>query len=320
MRVVIPGGSGQVGQILARHMARRGDEVFVLARGPVAVGRAVPWDGRSLGDWASVFDGADIVINLAGRSVNCRYTEANLREMLDSRVESARIVGQAIAAATRPPKVWLQMSTATIYAHRFDEANGEHGGRIGGDEVGVPPYWARSVNIAKAWEAALEEATTPYTRKVALRSAMVMSPDHGGIFDVMLALVRRGLGGSAGDGRQFVSWVHGGDFTRAVDFLIEREDLSGPVNLAAPTPLPYRDFMRALREAWGARVGLPAAKWMLELGAWAMRTDTELVLKSRRVVPERLLAAGFSFDFPEWPAAARDLAATQRLDRSGRRP
>ena len=179
----------------------------------------------------------------------------------------------------------------------------------------MPGYWARSVDIAKSWEAALNEAETPRTRKVALRSAMVMSADEGGIFDVMLALVRRGLGGAAGGGRQFVSWIHGADFVRVIDFLVAREDFAGAVNLAAPNPLPYGDFMRALRAAWGARVGLPATKWMLEIGAWAMRTDTELVLKSRRVIPERLLEAGFSFDFPEWQAAARDLVGTWRASR-----
>jgi uncharacterized protein len=279
------------------------------------VGRVVAWDGRNLGDWARAINGADVVINLAGRSVNCRYTEANLREMLDSRVESTRVVGAAIAACERPPKVWLQMSTATIYAHRFDAANGESTGVIGGNEAGVPRYWDRSVNIARAWEQALEDAKTPQTRKVALRSAMVMSSDKGGIFDVLLALARRGLGGSAGDGRQFVSWIHGNDFARAIDFLVARDDIAGAVNLAAPGPIPYGDFMRALRAACGARIGLPAAKWMLEIGAWAMRTDTELVLKSRRVVPERLLSAGYSFTFPEWAPAAESLVAARRADR-----
>lgn len=314
VKVVIPGGSGQVGQILARRFVARGDDVVVLARGgSVPAGRAVAWDGRTLGAWAKELDGADVVINLAGRSVNCRYTEANLRAMLDSRVASTQAVGAAIAAVERPPKVWLQMSTATIYAHRFDAANTESSGILGGQEAGVPAYWGRSVSIAKAWEAALEAAKTPHTRKLALRTAMVMSPDKGGIFDVMLTLVRRGLGGSAGDGRQFVSWIHGEDFARAVDFLIAKDDIAGPVNLAAPAPLPYKDFMRTLREAWGARVGLPAAKWMLEIGAWAMRTDTELVLKSRRVVPERLLGAGFRFEFEDWAAAARDLVARSRV-------
>ncbi len=291
---------------------------MVLARGgDVRAGRAVVWDGSTLGDWATEIDGADVVINLAGRSVNCRYTEANLRAMLDSRVASTHVVGAAISSAGRPPKVWLQMSTATIYAHRFDAANTESSGLLGGHETNVPAYWSRSVDIAKAWEAALDEAKTPRTRKVALRTAMVMSPDSGGIFDVMLKLVRRGLGGSAGDGRQFVSWIHGEDFARAVDFLVlAKDDIAGPVNLAAPGPLPYRDFIQDMRRAWGTRIGLPAAKWMLEIGAWAMRTDTELVLKSRRVVPERLLAGGFSFQFPEWPAAARDLVAAWRSGRS----
>ena len=313
MKVVIPGGSGQVGQILARHLVARGDDVVVLARsGSVPGGRAVAWDGTTLGAWAKEIDGTDVVINLAGRSVNCRYTEENLRAMLDSRVASTQVVGAAIAAVERPPKVWLQMSTATIYAHRFDAANTESSGILGGQEAGAPPYWGRSVSIAKAWEAALEAAKTPHTRKVALRTAMVMSPDKGGIFDVMLTLVRRGLGGSAGDGRQFVSWINGEDFASAIDFLVARGDIAGPVNLAAPGPLPYRDFMRTLREAWGARVGLPAARWMLEIGAWAMRTDTELVLKSRRVVSERLLGAGFRFDFEDWAAAAQDLVARSR--------
>jgi uncharacterized protein (TIGR01777 family) len=289
-------------------MLARGDEVVVLARGAANAGRVVSWDGRAVeAAWAKEIDGADLVVNLAGRSVNCRYTEANLRDMLASRVDSTRAVGAAIARASRPPALWLQMSTATIYAHRFDAPNGETTGLLGGEEPGVPGYWAYSVRIAKEWEAALAEAETPSTRKVALRTAMVMSPDEGGIFDVMLGLVRKGLGGTAGDGRQFVSWIHGEDFARAIDFLVSRGDLSGAVNLAAPNPLPYRDFMRLLRAAWGTRVGLPATRWMLELGAWVMRTDTELVLKSRRVVPERLLSAGFDFHFGGWEAASKDL-------------
>ena len=163
--------------------------------------------------------------------------------------------------------------------------------------------------------AAQDNADTPKTRKVALRTTMVMSPDAGGIFDVMFGLVRRGLGGNAGDGTQYISWIHDADFARAIDLLIERDDLSGAVNMAAPGPLPYRDFMRALRDASGTRIGLPATKWMLEIGAWAMRTDTELVLKSRRVVPERLLAEGFRFDFADWASASKDLVARWRSAR-----
>lgn len=313
MKIVLSGGSGQVGQLLARSFAQRGHDVVVLCRSlRVASGRAVAWDGRTLGAWAGELDGADVVINLAGRSVNCRYTEANLRAMYDSRVESTRVVGEAIARAARPPRAWLQMSTATIYAHRFDAPNDEATGVLGGGEVGAPAYWARSVAIARDWERAQAEAATPATRKVALRAAMVMSPDRGGIFDVMLGLVRRGLGGPAAGGAQYVSWIHDRDFVRAVDLLLERDDLRGPVNVASPGPLPYADFMRAFREAWGTGVALPAARWMLSLGAFVMRTDTELVLKSRRVVPGRLLESGFSFEFPSWPKAARDLVARWR--------
>lgn len=316
MKVVIAGGSGQVGQILARDLSGTGDDVVILCRGgKVPMGRAVAWDGRTIGPWAGEIDGADVVVNLAGRSVNCRYTDENLRAMMDSRVESTRVVGEAVASAARPPRVWLQMSTATIYAHRYDAPNDEASGIIGGDEPEVPDYWGFSVKIAREWERALAEAPTPNTRKVALRTAMVMSPDRDGIFDVMLGLVRYGLGGSAAGGRQFVSWIHDRDFVGAVRFLIQHDDITGPVNLASPDPLPYRDFMAALREAWGTRLGLPATRWMLEIGAFLMRTDTELVLKSRRVVPGRLLDAGYAFAFSAWSEAARDLVARFRAAR-----
>jgi uncharacterized protein len=272
----------------------------------------VRWDGRTAGPWIAEIDGADVVVNLAGRSVNCRYTEANRRAITDSRVESTRILGRAIAEARRPPRLWLQASTATIYAHTYDAPNDERSGRLGGDEASAPETWRFSIEVARAWERAFEEAETPATRKLAMRSAMVMSPDRGGIFDTLLTLVRRGLGGTAGDGRQYISWIHHDDFSAALRFLIEHDELDGVVNLAAPEPLPNAEFMRALREAWGARVGLPATEWMLEVGAFFMRTETELILKSRRVVPGRLLEAGFTFAHPQWPEAARALCAEYR--------
>ncbi|MGW5410211.1 DUF1731 domain-containing protein [Actinomadura geliboluensis] len=311
MRVVIPGGTGQVGAVLDRALTAAGHEVVVLTRTPVGA-RQVGWDGRTLGSWAKVVDGSDVVINLAGRSVSCRYTPANLQEMMDSRVHSARVVGEAIAGAVRPPKVWLQMSTATIYAHRFDAANDEAGGVIGGGEAGVPKYWGYSVKIARNWERAQELAETPETRKVALRAAMVMSPDRGGVFDVLSWMARLGLGGPVAGGAQFVSWIHDVDFVRAVEFLIGRDDIAGAVNLASPGPLPQRVFMRALRSAWGMPVGLPATAWMAEIGALVIRSDTELLLKSRRVVPGRLLDAGFGFEHERWPEAARDLVRRAR--------
>lgn len=284
---------------------------MVLTRRPVRE-RDVHWDGESLGPWAREIDGSDVVVNLAGRSVDCRYTAANLRAMMDSRVHSTRVVGEAIAAAARPPRVWLQMSTATVYAHRFDAPNDEATGVIGGGEPGVPDYWAYSVEIAKAWEREQERAEAPHTRKVALRTAMVMSPDRGGVLDVLLRMVRLGLGGPIAGGAQYMSWIHDRDFVRAVEFLVDRDDLAGPVNLAAPEPLSQRAFMRALRAAWGIRVGLPATRWMAGLGAFALRSDTELLLKSRRVVPGRLLEAGFTFEHARWPEAADDLVKRVR--------
>jgi uncharacterized protein (TIGR01777 family) len=316
MRLVIPGGSGQVGTVLARAFQRDGHAVVVLSRSPrAAPWGVVGWDGRTLGAWAAELDGADVVINLAGRSVNCRYGAANRRAIMDSRVDSVRVIGEAIARAVRPPRVWLQASTATIYAHRYDAPNDEATGIVGGAEPGAPDTWRFSIDVATSWERALSEAATPATRKVALRSAMIMSPDRGGIFDTLLRLVRWGLGGRAGDGRQYVSWIHEDDFVGALRWLIAHDEIAGAVNVAAPNPLPYGEFMRALRQAWGIRIGLPATRWMLEVGAFVLRTETELVLKSRRVVPGRLLERGFEFRFPAWPEAARDLCERWRRSR-----
>jgi uncharacterized protein (TIGR01777 family) len=310
MKVVIPGGSGQVGTVLARAFHADGHDVIVLSRRPgMQPWRIVNWDGSTLGDWRREIDGCDVVINLAGRSVNCRYSARNRREILESRVLSTRVVGQAIAEASRPPRVWLQASTATIYAHRYDKPNDEHSGVLGGSEPGAPGTWRFSIDVARAWEKTFDAAVTGKTRKVLLRSAMTMSPDAGGIFDTLLNLVRRGLGGSAGDGRQYVSWIHYQDFIAAVRWLIGRDDIHGVVNVAAPNPLPNAEFMRRLREACGMRFGLPATGWMLEIGAVALRTETELILKSRRVVPTRLLEHGFTFAYPYWAQAAKDLCS-----------
>ncbi len=303
-----------MGGLLERALIAQGHAVIVVSRNGQGKNR-VSWDGVNLGPWATEIDGADVVINLAGRTVNCRYTKENMNDMMQSRVDSTRVVGQAIAQAKRPPRVWLQMSTATIYAHRFDAANDETSGVLGGNESGVPTYWSFSVDIAKAWEQALNEAPTPQTRKVALRTSMVMSPDREGIFDVLLRMTRFGLGGAIGGGTQYVSWIHDHDFVRAIDHLIARDDIDGAVNMASPEPLPQRDFMATLRQTCGMNLGLPAMKWMAEIGAFLLRTDTELLLKSRRVVPGRLRSSGFVFEFADWSLAAHDLFERWRAAR-----
>ena len=315
MKIVIPGGTGQVGTVLASAFQNDGHEVTVLSRKPTSLPwRVAEWDAETIGPWADEIDGADVVINLAGRSVNCRYTDENRRQMINSRVNSTRAVGEAIAAAKDPPKVWLQMSTATIYAHRYDAPNDDVNGIIGGSEPDAPDTWKFSIDVATSWERAANESNTPKTRKALMRAAMVMSPDRDGIFDTLLGLVRKGLGGTAADGRQYISWIHEKDFIRSVYWLIEHDELSGPVNLASPHPLMNKDFMRILRDAAGVSIGLPAAKWMLGIGAVLMRTETELILKSRRVVPKRLTESGFEFEFPHWEQAARDLCRRWRSE------
>ena len=313
MKIVIPGGSGQVGTVLARAFHQRAHEVVVLSRKPANTPwRMVEWDGETLGDWVSEFENADVVINLAGQSVNCRYDDHNRQVIMDSRLKSTKVAGDAIAQAWKPPSVWLQASTATIYAHRFDAPNDEATGIIGGSEPNAPDTWRFSIDVATSWESALNQAPTPLTRKVLMRSAIIMNPEPGSPFDMLSRLVRFGLGGKSGDGKQYVSWIHDQDFVRAVLWLIEHEEFEGPVNLASPNPLTNAEFMRALRSAWGMPFGLPATEWMLEIGARVLRTETELILKSRRVVPTRMRQSGFDFQFPNWLEAARDLCARSR--------
>jgi uncharacterized protein (TIGR01777 family) len=313
MKLIIPGGTGQVGNAVARHFHRAGHQVVVLSRNPrPAPWQVIQWDGRTRGAWFEEIDGADAVLNLAGYTVNCRYHPANRQRILESRVESTRIVGEAIAAARNPPSLWLQAATATLYAHRYDAPNDDVTGVPGGEEPDLPDTWRFSLDVARAWEQACLETLTPRTPKVLLRTAMVMTPYPGAVFSVLLRLVRLGLGGRVGDGRQFVSWIHETDFLAALEFLMLHPELCGPINLAAPGPLPYTDFMAALRRAWGMPIGLPATRWMLEIGTWLLRTESELVLKSRRVVPRRLTDAGFQFRFPDWSTAATDLCQTVR--------
>lgn len=322
LRIVIPGGSGQVGRMLAAYFQEREHFVTVLTRGPyTAPWQTVHWDGINPGPWIQTLEGADVCIHLSGRSVNCRATAKNRKQLYDSRIGTTRLVGDAISVLDNPPRVWLNASTATIYRHALDRDMDEVTGEIGGYEWisnrrRAPAKWNWTIELVKNWEAAFFEAKTPRTRKVALRTSLVFGAAPGSIFEVFSNLVRASLGGKQGSGRQYVSWIHETDYARAVEFLIEHDELNGPVNLTSPNPLPNREFMQALRDAWEVPNGLPAPAPLIRLGALFLRTEPELVLKSRRVVPARLLEAGFKFEFPTWTAAAQDLVRQWRT-RSG---
>ena len=338
LRIVIPGGSGQVGNLLARHFQEHGHHVTVLTRSPfTAAWQTVYWDGRTLGAWAETLEGADVCIHLSGRSVNCRSTPRNRRELRDSRIGPTLLLHRAFAELKNPPRLWMNASTATIYRHSLDRDMDEATGEIGGCEIlsdhglagplpqslsplvpqsllhpRAPEKWNWTVQLVKDWEAAFFSTPMPQTRKIALRTSLVFSPAPGNVFAVLSRLVRVGLGGTQGSGRQYVSWIHEADFARAVEFLVEHEEIDGPVNLAAPHPLPNREFMAAFREAWEMPNGIWAPAAAIEIGSFFLRTESELVLKSRRVVPGKLVAAGFEFQFPDWPEAAADLVRRYR--------
>jgi uncharacterized protein len=306
-KIILVGGSGFLGSVLAGFFAAKGTEVVIVTRNPKARAgliREVRWDGTTLGDWTQELEGAWALINLAGISVNCRYHARNRKLMLDSRLNSTRVLGEAVARCANPPPVWLNSSTATIYKHTFGPAWDE-AGEIGGCVEAKDIF---SVHIATEWERVFNERNTTRTRKVALRSAMVLGHAKNSVLPNLLRLARLGLGGSLAGGRQFVSWIHQEDFCRAVEWIIEHESLRGPVNLAAPNPEPNAEFMGTIRKVCRVLFGLPASRWMLEMGAFFLRTETELVIKSRRVVPGKLLASGFAFRHPHLLPAIEHLS------------
>ncbi|HXH60958.1 MAG TPA: TIGR01777 family oxidoreductase [Fimbriimonadaceae bacterium] len=292
MRIVISGSNGYLGRHLTARWRGAGHDVVGLSRS----GEGVFWDGKSVGDWCQELECADALVNLAGRSVNCRYNQKNREEILRSRVDSTKVLGAAIADLARPPRVWVNASTATIYRHAQDRPMDDETGEIGS---------GFSVDVALAWEKAFFGSGTP-TRKVAMRTAMVMGPGSGGPFEAFDRLVRAGMGGRMGDGRQMVSWIHIEDFRRAVEFLIEG-DCEGTVNVCAPGPLSNDEFMAEIRRARSKGIGLPSPKWMLEVGAFVLGTETELPLKSRWVLPSRLQSMGFEFLYPDWRSAVTQI-------------
>lgn len=319
LQVVLAGGSGHLGTILQRHLAAQGHMVRVMSRQRLPQSsRAIWWDGRNMGDWVEQLSGTDVLINLSGRSVDCRYTAVHRQEILESRIRTTQLLGEALQRLDAPPRVWLNASTATIYRHALDRDMDESSGEIGGIDPNASNEWGFSVDVARRWEDAFWKCDVRGTRKIALRTAMVMSPDEGGAFAALLRLVRWGLGGTIGDGSQYVSWIHDADFARVIDHLISRDHVTGAINIASPGPISNSVFMRILRAAWGNRLSIPAPRPILEVGTLLLRTESELVLKSRRVVPRRLLNDGFAFRFPHWDDAARDLVIRWKNRRQGR--
>ncbi len=306
--IVIFGANGFLGRYLCRYFARRGREVVAVARnrdGWSGDGMFLPWDGVNQGPWSLALEGAEAVINLAGRSVNCRYDSENRRQILDSRVASTRAVGEAVAACKAPPKVWLNSSTATWYRHAEDAPQDDWLG-VRGDGF--------SCDVAQAWEDAFFGCPTPAaTRKVAMRTGMVLANEEGSVYDVLRNLCGFGLGGAMGGGSQRVSWIHMEDFLRAVDFIIHDPFLDGCINVTAPDFPTNRDWMRHFRDAVGMPIGLPAARWMLAVGAMFLRTEPELVLKSRWAQPLRLRDAGFRWRWAKAVDAIADLEPRRNL-------
>ena len=304
-KAVLAGGSGFLGQALARSLLADGYEAVVLSRSVSpsgASGRFVPWDGQSLGEWKKELEGAEAVFNLTGRSVDCRYTEANRELILNSRVDSTKVLGQAIRECVEIPKVWLNSSTATIYDDR-------RGDRDPHDEGSEDLGTGFSVSVAQAWEKAFEGSSVEGLRKVALRVSIVLGRD-GGAFPVMKRFAKLGLGGAQGPGSQWMSWLHIDDWVGVARFLMENPSIEGPVNLASPNPVTNASFMREMRKRFAPMgIGLPAPSLFVRIGAFFMRTAPELVLKSRKVVSATLAEAGYSFKYPDLAQAIRNLAA-----------
>jgi uncharacterized protein (TIGR01777 family) len=290
-KLIIAGGTGFLGHVLLQRMAPLFDEVVVLCRKPFESYkniRCVQWDGKQPGSWVDEIDGANVLINLTGKSVNCRYTAENKKQILESRLASTLALGAAVIMASHPPKLWINSSSATIYRHAEDRPQDEYSGETGDDF---------SMNVCRQWEETFFDIPTPTTRKVAIRTALVLG-QQGGVYPVFRKLANMGLAGKQGSGRQMTSWIHELDFVSALRFIIDSPEIDGVINLAAPHPVSNEEFIKTMRHSLGHSCGLPQTKWMLEIGAWILGTETELVTKSRWVVPTRLLSCGFDFKYP----------------------
>jgi uncharacterized protein len=300
--IVIAGGTGFLGTALASHFANLDMQVIILTRGASGQRgnvRYVTWDANSMGDWTATLEGAEAVINLNGKSVDCRYTETNKSLIYATRLNATAVLGRAIQQCINPPRVWINSSSATIYRHSLDKEMDEETGEIGS---------GFSVDVCQKWEQVFNRIETPRTRKVIIRTAIVLGK-RGGALQPLKALAKIGMGGKQGAGNQYFSWLHEKDFVNIIALILKDEKIAGVYNLAAPNPVPNRDIMKALRHAFQIPFGLPLPGWLIRLGAFMIQTEPELLLKSRRVVPKKLLDEGYRFQFDTVEKALRDLAA-----------
>jgi len=290
-KIIIAAGTGFLGQVLVNHFKNKAEEIVVLTRGKSTIKntvRYINWDAKTMTGWERELENADVLINLAGKSVDCRYTEKNKNEIMASRVDSTAILNKAVLQCTIPPRHWLNSSTATIYRYSTDKQMDEVNGEIGLDF---------SMNVARMWEKAFFQTETPHTKKTALRTSIVLGK-KGGAFIPLKRLAQLGFGGRQGSGKQFVSWIHEEDFAHAVDFIVGNK-LEGVVNVVSPEPIQNADFMEAIRTSRNIPFGIPISTFLLKVGAKIIGTETELVLKSRNVVPKRLLDSGFTFIYSD---------------------
>jgi uncharacterized protein len=302
-RIVIAGGNGFLGKVLCLHFAETAD-IIILSRGLSGLRNGIRyehWDAKTIGPWAGALENADVLVNLVGRTVDCRYNEKNKRDILESRIDSTHVLGEALKACINPPKLWINSASATRYRHALDREMDEETGETGS---------GFSVDVCKAWEEEFYRFQIPGVRQVALRIAIVLGRT-GGAVKPLLRLAQFFMGGRQGSGEQFFSWIHEDDFARAVAFIIDHEELSGSINTVAPKPVRNKELMRTIRKAVGRPFGLPMPKWMLEIGAWMIRTETELVLKSRNVIPKRLMEAGFAYKYPDIESAITEITGKQ---------
>ena len=299
-KIVIAGGTGFLGSCLKDHYAGALTQLVILTRGKSRTeGNVsyVQWDGKSRGRWCEEIEGADVLINLNGRSVDCRYTKKNMDMIYASRLDATCALGVAILRCARPPRLWINASSATFYRHSVDKEM---------DEMTGEPGAGFSVDVVQKWEQAFNSFDTPLTRKVIIRTSIVLGR-NGGALKPLKTLVLAGLGGRQGSGSQYVSWIHEQDFVSIIDFIISHEETSGIYNVTSPNPVPNDEFMKAIRMTLKMPGGIPTPRWLLSLGALIIGTETELVLKSRRVVPARLTAAGYKFKFDNIQSALYDL-------------